>query len=43
MPELWTWLDERVDVIRERIAAPRATAGIECAWCPYIAGCEAHT
>ncbi|HEY3725331.1 MAG TPA: hypothetical protein VGN59_18400 [Acidimicrobiia bacterium] len=42
MPELWAWLDDRIAVIRERMAAPRPTAGVECAWCPYIAGCEAH-
>lgn len=42
MPELQAWLDQRIAVIRERIVAPRATAGIECGWCPYIAGCEAH-
>src|SRR5664279_5716975 len=42
MPEISEWLTSRIDVIRSRIADPRATAGIECAWCPFIAGCEAH-
>jgi hypothetical protein len=42
MPEISDWLTTRIDVIRARVAQPKATAGIECAWCPYIAGCEAH-
>jgi hypothetical protein len=37
-----TWLAERVERIRDRTAAPRAQAGIECGWCPFIAGCGAH-
>ena len=32
----------RVEVIRARTADPRAVAGIECGWCPFIAGCGAH-
>jgi hypothetical protein len=42
MPEVSRWLDARLQVIRDRLTRPRATAGLECAWCPYIAGCEAH-
>lgn len=42
MPEISGWLTTRIEVIRDRVAHPKATAGIECAWCPYIAGCEAH-
>jgi hypothetical protein len=42
MPEISEWLAARIDVIRRRVANPRPTAGIECAWCPFIAGCGAH-
>jgi len=41
--ELDDWLGEQVERIRARTAAPRAVAGIECGWCPFIAGCGAHT
>jgi hypothetical protein len=43
MPTIRAWFDERLAVIRARLAEPKATAGLECAWCPYIAGCEAHS
>jgi hypothetical protein len=42
MPEITQWLDERIDVIRSRVANPVARSSLECAWCPYIAGCDAH-
>jgi hypothetical protein len=42
MPEITDWLDTRVEVIRARLAQPAPQAGLECAWCPYIAGCGAH-
>jgi hypothetical protein len=42
MPEITEWLTGRLDVIRERIAKPVAHRGLECGWCPYIAGCDAH-
>jgi hypothetical protein len=41
-PELEAWLAERVGRIRARTAEPRARAGIECGWCPFVAGCPAH-
>ena len=41
-PELDDWLAARVDVIRMRVANPVPQAGLECAWCPFIAGCKAH-
>jgi hypothetical protein len=40
--ELRPWLAERVAVIRERAAEPTPRAGLECARCPYVAGCAAH-
>jgi hypothetical protein len=42
LPGIEDWLAGRLDVIRGRIAAPTARRGLECAWCPFIAGCEAH-
>jgi hypothetical protein len=36
--ELHDWLDARVAVLRERIGG-REEPGLQCAWCPYIAGC----
>jgi hypothetical protein len=42
VPELGGWLDERLATIRARTAEPRAVAGLECGWCPFIAGCGAH-
>lgn len=41
-PEIHEWLNARVDVIRERVARPVARAGLECGWCPFVAGCDAH-
>jgi len=43
LPELDTWLVERLELIRARTGEPRAVPGIECGWCPFIAGCGAHT
>ena len=42
LPALDDWLTERIDVIRTRIASPTPMVGLECAWCPYIAGCPPH-
>jgi hypothetical protein len=42
LPALGAWLVERVERIRARTSEPRAVAGIECGWCPFIAGCPAH-
>jgi hypothetical protein len=43
LPDLRDWLVERVERIRERIQEPRAVSGVECGWCPFIAGCSAHS
>ncbi len=42
LPGVDEWLTERVERIRDRIRTPRAEPGIECGWCPFIAGCSAH-
>ncbi len=42
MPEIDDWLATRLEVVKSRVANPVPTAGIECAWCPFIAGCGAH-
>lgn len=36
------WLGERVALIRTRTAEPAPSAGVECGWCPFVAGCPAH-
>ncbi len=38
MPEIREWLASRVEVVRSRLASPEEP-GLQCAWCPYIAGC----
>jgi hypothetical protein len=38
MPALRGWLANRVDVVRARLDE-REEPGLQCAWCPYIAGC----
>ncbi|HEX6310857.1 MAG TPA: hypothetical protein VF152_04475, partial [Acidimicrobiia bacterium] len=40
--EVYPWLAERIAVIRERAADPVARPGLECAHCPFVAGCAAH-
>ena len=41
MPEITEWLHERIAVIQRAGRRPGAAQpGLECAWCPYIAGCE---
>ncbi len=42
MPALDGWLAETVERIHARTLAPSAEPGIECGWCPFIAGCSAH-
>ena len=41
MPEVSAWLAGRIEVIQARVAPakPRPEPGLQCAWCPYIAGC----
>jgi hypothetical protein len=38
MPAVHDWLATRVEVVRERLAG-KEEPGLQCAWCPYIAGC----
>lgn len=40
--EIEDWLAGRLQVIRARVADPVAVPGLECGWCPFIAGCKAH-
>ncbi len=40
--EIEDWLALRIEVIRARVADPVPVAGLECGWCPFIAGCKAH-
>jgi hypothetical protein len=40
--ELEDWLAARIEVIRARVADPAPRPGIECGWCPFVAGCKAH-
>jgi len=40
--DLDEWLAERVARIRARIETPTSRAGVECGWCPFVAGCPAH-
>jgi len=43
MPEITDWLAGRLAVIQARVAQGDATPGLQCAWCPYIAGCPPMT
>jgi len=43
MPEITEWLAGRLEVIRRRVAQGDAAPGLQCAWCPYIAGCPPMT
>ena len=36
------WFDERVAVVREAIAKPRAVNGPDCGQCNFVAGCPEH-
>ena len=38
MPAVHAWLDERIAVLRARVDG-KPEPGLQCAWCPYIAGC----
>jgi hypothetical protein len=38
MPTVHAWLSERVELLRERLTG-KEEPGLQCAWCPYIAGC----
>jgi hypothetical protein len=42
LEELRTWLDGRVEVVRERVAAPAARAGADCDGCAFVAACPEH-
>jgi hypothetical protein len=41
-PVLEEWFATRLEVIRARVADATPTPGLECGWCPHIAGCEPH-
>jgi hypothetical protein len=38
MPAVHDWLGTRLAVLRERLTG-REEPGLQCGWCPYIAGC----
>lgn len=40
--EAEAWLANAVEELRSRIADPRPRTGVECGWCPHVAGCPAH-
>jgi len=42
LPELTSWLADRLATIRERIAEPVPRAGLDCASCAFVAPCRAH-
>jgi hypothetical protein len=42
LTELHTWLRDRVEVLRARIAHPDPRPGLECGRCRFVAGCAAH-
>jgi PD-(D/E)XK nuclease superfamily len=42
LPALREWLDERLAVVRTRLADPVATPGVDCDGCAFVAGCPAH-
>jgi hypothetical protein len=42
LDELGPWLQERIDLLRERIAHPLPRPGLECGRCRFVAGCNAH-
>ena len=42
LDELRSWLCERVDAVRARIARPQPRPGLECGRCRFVAGCSAH-
>jgi PD-(D/E)XK nuclease superfamily len=42
LPDLRSWLDDRVEVVRRRIAEPVARAGADCDGCTFVAACPEH-
>jgi hypothetical protein len=42
LPALREWFEERVAVIRERIADPAAEMGADCGTCKFVAACPEH-
>ncbi len=38
-----TWLDERLERVRERVANPEPTPGRDCAMCRFVPRCPAHS
>jgi hypothetical protein len=39
--EAHAWIADRVRLVQENAALGQAKSGSDCAWCPFIAGCEA--
>ncbi|MFI5054535.1 MAG: PD-(D/E)XK nuclease family protein, partial [Acidimicrobiia bacterium] len=42
LPELTRWFEERVEVVRARIAEPDAQMGADCGTCKFVAACPEH-
>jgi PD-(D/E)XK nuclease superfamily len=42
LPELTSWFEERVDVVRRRCATPDPQMGEDCATCSFVAACPEH-
>jgi len=42
LPALTGWFDERVAVVRARIAEPTPRAGADCGTCRFVAACAEH-
>ncbi|MEX1006780.1 MAG: PD-(D/E)XK nuclease family protein [Acidimicrobiia bacterium] len=42
LDDLRGWLDDRVAIVRERIAVPEARSGQDCAGCIFVAACPEH-
>jgi hypothetical protein len=42
LPELTRWFEERVEVVRGRIAVADAQMGADCATCKFVAACPEH-
>jgi hypothetical protein len=42
LPELTAWFEQRVEIVRTRIAEPDAQMGADCGTCKFVAACPAH-
>lgn len=41
-PAFTTWFDDRLTVLQDRIADPRAEPGDDCGGCGFVSGCPEH-